>query len=503
MSLVFRSLFDGSLRDISGNGNNGTLTAGNGGFRYKELGQALKFDGADTKIDTGSDWIGTGDITIMGWIYPKSFGEGNIGAILDNGKVQFRFSSSYNRLFFSSGSSTYSANDSIDLNRWYHIAVTRASDGTANFYIDGSLSGLADQNSGTPASGTTNVIIGNRDIGDRTFDGYIVDLKVWNEISSISQIEQEYNGSKNFYGIIKSKRNFFYPAPEDLSNESGLVGAYNMKTTDGKVIDISGNGNHGTINGATDTKGIFGRALSFDGVDDTVTLGNIGNIKSIAMTIKLNSTTEKILEGAANDKLIHANVGTLTYPEFDNAYINGVDTDTITSRDWVDIVITSSTNVDMSAVTLALNNATYGNLIFDDLRFYSTELTLQNAKDYHNKIAKQVLLTDNCSDYGADGITQSNHIGVYTINSGAFKVSEDSTSKYIECVSNGVIETPYDNLDSYENGYLKIVDGDLLGDEGSTVDDASAFAVSGTVLQITMTAGQKLRKFEIERGVEQ
>ena len=52
----------------------------------------------------------------------------------------------------------------------------------------------------------------------------------------------------------------------------GLVGAYNFEEASGStVVDASGKGNTGTISGASRiTQGRFGKALSFDGVNDWV-----------------------------------------------------------------------------------------------------------------------------------------------------------------------------------------------------------------------------------------
>jgi outer membrane protein assembly factor BamB len=52
---------------------------------------------------------------------------------------------------------------------------------------------------------------------------------------------------------------------------SDLVGEWRF---DGNANDSSGNGNNGTINGATFVHGISGQALSFDGVDDYVNISN-------------------------------------------------------------------------------------------------------------------------------------------------------------------------------------------------------------------------------------
>ena len=56
----------------------------------------------------------------------------------------------------------------------------------------------------------------------------------------------------------------------------GLVGAYNFEEASGStVVDASGKGNTGTISGASRiTQGRFGKALSFDGVDDWVTVND-------------------------------------------------------------------------------------------------------------------------------------------------------------------------------------------------------------------------------------
>jgi len=60
--------------------------------------------------------------------------------------------------------------------------------------------------------------------------------------------------------------------PNSTPLQQGLVAWYPF---DGNASDISGNGNHGTVNGATlgtDRHGVSGQAYSFDGVDDFIEL---------------------------------------------------------------------------------------------------------------------------------------------------------------------------------------------------------------------------------------
>ena len=60
----------------------------------------------------------------------------------------------------------------------------------------------------------------------------------------------------------------------------GLVAAYNFEEASGStVVDASGKGNTGTISGASRiTQGRFGKALSFDGVDDWVTVNDAASL---------------------------------------------------------------------------------------------------------------------------------------------------------------------------------------------------------------------------------
>src|SRR3989344_4176135 len=154
--LIAHYMFDDTANDSAGS-NHGTIS---GGATYAEgkIGKAISFDGSDDRVNLGSDFVGTSAATVSAWIYARSFGELNAGEIIGNNKIRLRVNSFLSRFSFTSNNFTngaVAANNSVALNQWIHITATRDADGVANMYVNGVLSGTANQNSGTPAPGTS------------------------------------------------------------------------------------------------------------------------------------------------------------------------------------------------------------------------------------------------------------------------------------------------------------------------------------------------------------
>ena len=149
------------------------------------------------------------------------------------------------------------------------------------------------------------------------------------------------------------------------------------------------------------------------------------------------------------------------------------------------------------------SNHLHGSIKF--VKVKDVVITLAQHKADYNKYARQVVFNEDMVNQNADEVTYSANThfenGVF-INSGSFRVKEDSTSKYIECVTNGTISYDADLSDYIGNGYVKILQGDLSTDQGDTVDNASSLSFSGNKLTITMTANQKLRKLIITKNEE-
>jgi hypothetical protein len=67
----------------------------------------------------------------------------------------------------------------------------------------------------------------------------------------------------------------------------GLVLELHFNELEGSTVyDLSGNNNNGTIFGATRVQEGFGRALSFDGVDDYVNVSDSINLRAVPFTVE-------------------------------------------------------------------------------------------------------------------------------------------------------------------------------------------------------------------------
>jgi len=168
-----------------------------GGFYSSE------FNGSTSKIDTGSDFIGTKAVTICGWIKAYSYGKGNYGRIVDNGKLFFLVDGGLKSLRFSSNaaSEVTSAVDSILLRKWYFVVAIRNVSGLAAFYIGNKTSAPVvsgeNLNSGAPISGINNVLIGDNATGLRTFYGNITNVKVYEGILSLEELTQIWSNTRD------------------------------------------------------------------------------------------------------------------------------------------------------------------------------------------------------------------------------------------------------------------------------------------------------------------
>lgn len=138
-----------------------------------------------------------------------------------------------------------------------------------------------------------------------------------------------------------------------------------------RLLDASGTGNNGTA--------YTGRTMSFDGVNDVITIGSTGqSVRTVVMWVYPNTTTQSFCQLTTSGGVdVKITSGTLsgsgwTSPSY---YVNGAAGTTVAASTWQMIVITSATAVTASDVRLGLDNATYYSGRLANVIFYSTQLT--------------------------------------------------------------------------------------------------------------------------------
>ncbi|PIO00515.1 hypothetical protein COT72_00365, partial [archaeon CG10_big_fil_rev_8_21_14_0_10_43_11] len=203
------------LHDLSGNGNDGTITGASwvGGYN----GSALKFDGASNNIAVSAvssiaDVFDAGG-TISAWIYPESAGGGSLGRLWDksqhlahvvvsgsNARIQF------NQAFSGGTNAWYTTAYAVPLDQWSHITLVYDSDSVSNspaIYIDGVSESLTQSSSttGTRTSDSANAFnLGNNAGGIRGFDGRIDNLAIYNRTLSATEITDLYTNGFTAHG---------------------------------------------------------------------------------------------------------------------------------------------------------------------------------------------------------------------------------------------------------------------------------------------------------------
>jgi hypothetical protein len=192
--------------DSSGNACNGTL--GNysaSGWTTGKIAGALNFNGVANVVTVGSPAALTNltRYTIAAWIKPRTFGEANLGRILNkrnSGTAGWSLflggqGAAFFRQTFSVTEGAWSTPvNTIALGTWQHVAVAYDGSLAANrpaFYVNGKLvtTTVNTAPSGSKSSDAASALsIGNTTKLERTFDGAIDDVRIYNRILSASEI---------------------------------------------------------------------------------------------------------------------------------------------------------------------------------------------------------------------------------------------------------------------------------------------------------------------------
>src|SRR2546426_107691 len=261
---------DGNANDIKG-AHHGTLQNG-AAFAAGMVGQAFSFDGVDDFASFGAAAgnFGTADFTIDFWIKTSSTRlEGIVGKRIDCNPGSFwdidLFNGRPGILLDQDASGTnfggVRSNTPVNDGNLHHVAASRQGN-TLSIYIDGVL----DATSTTP--GVTNIVNSVNLIAGRTactgldgtfsFTGLLDEIEIFNRALAPNEIQAIVNAGSA--GKCRTS----------ISPPSGLVGWW---AGDGDPTDISGNTNHGSLQGGAGfVIGRVGQGFSFNGGTDSITI---------------------------------------------------------------------------------------------------------------------------------------------------------------------------------------------------------------------------------------
>jgi hypothetical protein len=199
-----------------------------------------------------------------------------------------------------------STNDLYD-GAWHHIVATKRSTTIIGLYVDGRLDTTKTSLTATSTLANARILyIGDRDGTDNgdEFNGDIDESKIYRAAQLPDQVKVEYNqGKAQVMGSLSinadgatasnSAARAYCPPGDSIGNcatgsDPSPIGEWIMDEGTGTTAnDTSGNGNSGTLtNGPTWRPGKIGKAVSFDGSNDLISIADTAVLEpSSDMTI--------------------------------------------------------------------------------------------------------------------------------------------------------------------------------------------------------------------------
>ncbi len=360
---------NGRVNDLSGSGNHATTSGISTSTFYTtgKLGQGLNFDGVDDYLGLGtSATLNPSAITVSAWVNTNSLSKsyqnivGRVKTGGGNSYWQMMIKNTGKLAMYAYGNSDVSYDGTgtytLSTNKWYHIVMTYDSVDGLKGYVNGVQdNSVAANGSLTSGVGVYATIGKDNFTSAREFSGKIDDVRVYNRVLSVNEINQLYNlgGSKvgvSNTGVINTGCSY--------GPNCGLTAWY---TFDGKnvsqtqVFDISGNAYTGDLFYTTAlrffTRGKIGQGVTFDGVDDQIYLGgpSANTTFTVAMWVEPKSIATRqplISEGLYNGLYI-SNSGGLTttnYPAYydQNTSLTHTGTNPLTFGKWQHIAVSCS-----------------------------------------------------------------------------------------------------------------------------------------------------------------
>ena len=202
--------------------NNGTLTATptptwttsgkiGGALSFSGIGQQIVVSDSNTNPNPLD---GMQQLTVSTWVNASSFPTGGypVVGLLYKGAAANSCSYSLNliggKIRYYIGTNLQDSASTLPLNTWCHVVVVFDGTQTTNnmrLYINGNLDKVSTINlAAVPRSTTTNLYIGYPNLGAAGFNGLMDDVRVYNRVLSVSEIQDLYSVTPSNVGPVIS-----------------------------------------------------------------------------------------------------------------------------------------------------------------------------------------------------------------------------------------------------------------------------------------------------------
>ncbi|MFH1423487.1 MAG: LamG-like jellyroll fold domain-containing protein [Candidatus Nealsonbacteria bacterium] len=229
----------------------------------------------------------------------------------------------------------------------------------------------------------------------------------------------------------------------------GLVGYWSFDgkytTSTNGTRDVSNNGNWGTFNGGiTPIAGISGQALYFDGADDYMNVGDVGNVRTIEFWINDANTADGVLELINNASYVSISGSAITATGFTSPaiYINGSSASASLASGWNHVVVTDTADVAAASFLIGEADTDYISGLIDEVRIYNRALSADEVKQHYDQTKRNFVVASSVpNNWWTDGLVSYwSFDGQYTTSTAGTRGVSTSTNKW-GTFNNGITMT--------------------------------------------------------------
>jgi hypothetical protein len=395
------------------------------------------------------------------------------------------------------------------------LAVTFTQSGKPLFYKNGLFLGEGVVSMNIIADDAP-VYIGNIFAGNKTLTTPLTEAMMIDTVltgQQLSELYEEYC-SEGHIGTL-GKRNFQLPQPIDTD----AISHFSMDKCSGKIIDLvdSEVTSSGDVQ-VVSCDGVFENALDFNGtksVSLTSTTKYQIKTRAVSFWIKPNTTVSgtKVVfsSGSANWY-----VGLTATNNVITSYLNGslvqvtkkpLSANTIVVNKWNHVLFTTETvgsnvttkiyidnaelfdstettgHADISGSDFLIGGFTADVLVpdvcLDDIRVYDSIPTEAKRDEIYEQGAKKLIYRNTFEDAQVTLGTSSDDLNGWSRQTGTWKIGEDATGKYLECVTAGQVTEPLPNADTFTTNTF-------------TISGTPTLTKTSSHLEIDAVAGDKI-----------